>query len=73
MKVKLVPAVLFIIAVFLVGLLFLEGRKAPRKVLLIPAAIMLLLLLLLFKLIGKIALLIGIISAAIFLILLKKR
>lgn len=67
---KLLPAVLFIIAIFLSGLLFLEGRRTSRMALFVPIAIanMLLLSGILYMLVGKIALLLVVIGIVIFLI-----
>ncbi len=70
---KLIPAALFIIAVFLAGLLFREGRGHSRAVLLLPIAVLLLLSGILFMIVGRIALLIALISIAVFLIVFKKR
>jgi|GEM_PF-6998086 len=68
---KLLPSILFIILLFLAGLLFLQWRRSPKKkngLLSVPLILLLLLLGLAFIVVGKIALFIAIITILLFLI-----
>jgi hypothetical protein len=69
---KLLPGIIAIIILFAVGLLFLQGRKSIQKTSFVPMAGLLALSGILFVLMGKIALLIGLISLALFFFISKR-
>jgi hypothetical protein len=69
---KLLPGIILIIVLFAAGLVFLQGRKSLHKASFVPMAGLLALSGILFVLIGKIALLIALISLAIFFFISKR-
>lgn len=73
MGVKLLPAMLFVLAAFLCGLLFLEGRRSPKTARLPATSVLLLVAGILFIVIGKIALFVAVIVLAIILLSSKTR
>ena len=69
---KLLPAIVAIILLFSAGSLFLKGRTSVHKASFVPMAGLLVLSGILFVLVGKIALLIALISLALFFLISKK-